>query len=105
MSGMSVLMLPVAPGQAAAALPTDLAEHVAEIRRLAKRTISDIVEIGRRLTACKDIVGHGNWQTFLDREFGWSASTALNFMRVFDLAETKSSNFTDLALPVSSLYL
>jgi hypothetical protein len=82
-----------------------LAAHVAEIRLLRKRALADIIEIGRRLTKCRDIVGHGNWQTFLDREFGWSATTALNFMRFFDLTKTKSTNFADLDLPVSSLYL
>ena len=82
-----------------------LAEHVAEIRRLGKRAIEDVIEIGRRLTVCKEIVGHGNWLSWLDREFGWSEGTALNFMHVHELAQSKSANFANLNLPVSTLYL
>ena len=37
-----------------------LAERAAEIRRLGKCVIADIIEIGRRLTECQGIVGHGN---------------------------------------------
>jgi Protein of unknown function (DUF3102) len=81
-----------------------LAAHVAEIHRQRKCFAANTIEIGRHLTECQDIVGHGNWQTFLDREFDWSAITALNFMRVFALTETESANFVDLDLPVSSLY-
>jgi Protein of unknown function (DUF3102) len=87
------------------ALDPVLAEHVSEIRRLGKRAIQDVIEIGRRLTVCKEIVGHGNWLSWLEREFGWSQATALNFMHVHELAQTKSANFTDLNLPVSTLYL
>ena len=82
-----------------------LAEHVAEIRRLGKRAIEDVIEIGRRLTECKKIVGHGNWLSWLDREFGWSEATALNFMHVHELAQSTSANFANLNLPVSTLYL
>jgi hypothetical protein len=80
-----------------------LAKHAAEIRRLGKRVVEDVIEIGGRLTECKRICGHGNWLPWLNREFGWSEDTALNFMRAHELA--KSRNFRDLSLPVSSLYL
>lgn len=82
-----------------------LAEHVAEIRRLGKRAIEDVIEIGRRLNECKEIVGYGNWLSWLDREFGWSEATALNFMHVHELALSTSANFANLNLPVSTLYL
>jgi N6-adenosine-specific RNA methylase IME4 len=66
-----------------------LAEHATAIRA--------------RLTDCKRICGHGNWLPWLDREFGWTEQTALNFIRVHEVA--KSKNFLDLNVPVSSLYL
>ena len=44
-----------------------LAEHAAEIRRLGKRTLADVIEIGARLTECKRICGHSNWLPWLDR--------------------------------------
>jgi hypothetical protein len=82
---------------------SSLAEHAASIRRLGKRVVGDIIEIGRRLTECRDIVGHGHWHDWLDAEFGWSDQTALNYMRVYEMAESK--NFLDLNIPVSALYL
>jgi Protein of unknown function (DUF3102) len=87
-------------GQASASL----AEHVAKIHRLHKRCIDDLVEIGRRLTECQRLVQHGDWLDWLETEFGWSDRTALNFMRVYDMA-VKSEKFSDLNLPISALYL
>jgi Protein of unknown function (DUF3102) len=93
--------LALAPGHQVAA---SLAEHAVEIRRLHKRRVDDLVEIGRRLTECQKLVQHGDWLDWLDAEFGWSHRSALNFMRVYGLA-SKSENFSDLNLPISALYL
>ena len=87
-------------------IPSDnriLAKHAAAIRRLGKRVVADVIEIGRLLTECKRTCRHGNWLPWLDREFGWTDDTALNFMRVYELS--KSRNFRDLSLPLSGLYL
>jgi hypothetical protein len=81
-----------------------LAEHAEAIRAAGKRVIADIIEIGWRLSECKKMLGHGNWLPWLEREFGWSDRTALNFMRVYDLSG-KSETVADLSLPVSGLYL
>ena len=56
-----------------------LAEHAAEIRRLGKRALADVIEIGARLTECKRICGHSNWLPWLDREFRWEETTAQRF--------------------------
>jgi hypothetical protein len=61
-----------------------LAEHARMIRLHGGRIISDVVEIGRRLVISKDICGHGNWLPWLEREFGWSDSTALKYMQSSD---------------------
>jgi Protein of unknown function (DUF3102) len=84
-------------------LEAALAEHATAIRALGKRVVADVIEIGRRLTDAKRICGHGNWLPWLEREFGWTDDTALNFMRAHELS--KSRNFRDLDLPVSALYL
>src|SRR5262249_17067064 len=81
-----------------------LAEHAAEIRRLGKQTVENVVEMGRRLTEAKEIAGHGNWLPWLDREFGWKEQTARNFMQAYELS-LKSPNFGDLEVPVSALYM
>jgi hypothetical protein len=81
-----------------------LARYANEIRTLRKRASSDIVEIGRMLIESKKLAGHGNWLSWLEREFQWTADTALNYMRVHDLV--KNRNFRDLSnIPVSGLFL
>jgi hypothetical protein len=80
-----------------------LAEHVNAIRALGKQAVEDVVEIGCRLTACKKLVGHGNWLPWLKHEFGWSDQTARNFMRIADLS--KSKTVLNLDLPLKALYL
>jgi hypothetical protein len=80
-----------------------LERHAKAIRELRARAARDIVGIGERLAAARNICGHGDWKPWLDREFGWSESTALNFMRVAELS--KAQRVTDLDLPLRSLYV
>jgi hypothetical protein len=87
------------PNQGAATL----AEHATAIRARGKRVVGDIIEIGRLLTECKKIAGHGGWLPWLEREFGWSDKTAERFMAVHRLG-MKFDNLSDLEVPVSSLY-
>jgi Protein of unknown function (DUF3102) len=79
-----------------------LREHADNIRVLHKRTFEQVVEIGRLLTECKKIVGHGYWLWWLESEFGWAERTARSFMSVFN--RFKSADFADLDLSVSVLY-
>jgi hypothetical protein len=80
-----------------------LAEHAAVIRTLGKRVVGDVVEIGRRLTECQSIVSHGHWHDWLDAQFGWSDQSALNYMRVYEMA--KSKNFLNLDISISALHI
>jgi DUF3102 family protein len=81
-----------------------LTEHVDAIRKLGKRVVEDVIEIGRRLADCHDNhLAHGQWLPWLKEEFGWTDQTARNFINVYE--QSKSKNFLDLNLPVSSLYL
>ena len=82
-----------------------LAEHAESIRKLGKRVIADVIEIGQRLSECKRILGHGNWLPWITREFRWSERTARNFISAFEFAQSKSASFADLAIDVSSVYL
>ena len=81
-----------------------LSEHANKIRRLGKRAVENVIEIGRRLAECKQLLGHGNWSAWLARQFGWSERQAERFMRVCELAG-KSDNLSDLEIPLSALYL
>jgi hypothetical protein len=100
----SGVVLPPTSGAEVAKTATILAEHADEIRRLYKRTIGDIVEIGRRLIAAKPLAGHGNWLPWLKREFGWKEQSARNFMNVAELA-AKSPTVGDLNINFRGLYL
>jgi hypothetical protein len=92
-----------APTAVTVVVVNPLAEHAAEIRRLHKRVIADVIEIGRRLTECKKIVGHGAWLPWLTREFSWSDRTARNFMQLFELS--KLETVSNLKVPLRVLYL
>ena len=80
-----------------------MTEHADAIRRLGKQTIENVVEIGRRLTECKRICGHGNWLPWLEREFGSTEMTATRFINVYEMS--KSNKLLDLDLPISAIYL
>jgi hypothetical protein len=75
------------PGVAVAATITKtddefLREAADHIRSRMSRTAEDIVEMGRKLIAVKDHVGHGNFLPWIEREFGMSGDTAARFMNV-----------------------
>jgi DUF3102 family protein len=82
----------------------ELAEHAAVIKALGKRVVADVIEIGARLTECKRIAGHDNWLPWLDREFGWSISTAENYINLHKLS-SKFPTVGNLDLDMRSLYL
>jgi hypothetical protein len=82
---------------------TFLIYSAGQIKELCKKTRENIVAIGRCLTQCQKHLDHGAWLPWLKSEFGWSDQTARNFMRVYEMS--KSKNFLNLDLPVSSLYL
>jgi hypothetical protein len=81
-----------------------LAEHATEIRKLRKRAVGDIIEIGKHLIAAKALAGHGNWLPWLEREFGWKEQSARNFMNVAEMA-AKSPTVGDLDIDFRGLYL
>ena len=101
-SGAQGVVIP--PNDIRAADRAALDQHVAEIRLLIKRAGADILEIGRRLVECKKLVGHGNWLSWLDLQFGWDERTAQRFMSVYEFAG-KSDKLSDLSIGVSALYL
>lgn len=77
-------------------------EHTGEIRRLARRSAEDIVEIGERLMEVKAALQHGDFGDWVKAEFGWSYEAAKKFMQV--ARQFKTVNFTDLQIAPSALY-
>jgi hypothetical protein len=82
-----------------------LTRHAEAIRELRQRTARDIIKIGEHLTRARKICGHGNWRPWLEREFGWTDDTALNFMNVYRWSEANPERIRNLALPWRSIYL
>src|SRR6516225_5407498 len=85
------------------AKPT-LAEHAAEIRKLGKQTVENVIEIGRRLAECKRIVGYGYWLSWLESEFAWSVDTAEKFIQLAALSD-EIPKLSEFKIPLSGLYL
>lgn len=81
-----------------------VAQHVESIRQLHRRSVANIIEIGRRLSECKQLLGHGHWQPWLQREFKWSERTARNYILLYEYFG-KTESVADLAIDLSSLYL
>jgi hypothetical protein len=61
-----------------------------------------LVEIGFRLTEAKELVGHGNWLLWLERNFRWTERTAQRYMSVYELV-AKYDIMSDLDLPMTTL--
>jgi DUF3102 family protein len=90
----------------AAAADSVLAQHAIEIRRLGRRLIDDLIEIGRRLADAKKRIGHGFYLEWLEREFSWSHDQAARFIRLFELSQTnKFRELRNLRVSASSLFL
>src|SRR5262245_36236338 len=60
-------------------------KHASEIRQLESCLLGNAIDIGRRLTICRELLkGGGTWRAWLQAEFGWSKSTAYNFIHIYD---------------------
>jgi hypothetical protein len=81
-----------------------LDEHAEAIRAAGKRTIENILEIGRRLAEAKKLLGYGNWLPWLEREFGWSEDTAERLIALHALRR-QIPHVAELSIPISGLYL
>jgi hypothetical protein len=65
-----------------------------KIRRLGKKTIENLIEIGRYLHEVNELLPHGQWGVWLQAEFAWSETSARRFMDIFMLFE--SANLANL---------
>lgn len=59
----------------------DIQRITTEILVLKQQTAVNIVEIGRRLIQAKEMLPHGQWGRWLEKEVEFSDRTARNFMR------------------------
>src|SRR5262249_20975723 len=76
-------LVPVVVGFNYDLLEAKVAERVRSsadrIRERVRKTVEDIIEVGRDLLAAKEALEHGQFGPWLKAEFGWSERTAQNF--------------------------
>lgn len=79
-------------------------QRTSEIKSLAKRVASDIVEIGGKLADVRGRLKNGKFKDWLDAEFPhWGQRSAYNFMKVWE--EYGSADFAIDGIAPSALYL
>ena len=56
-----------------------------EILEFGRRSLADIIEIGRRLVRCRELLKpQGCWLAWIKTKFGWSRAHADNLIAVFE---------------------
>ncbi len=61
------------------------------------RIVEDVIEIGRQLIAVKKMLEHGQFQKWIEEEFGWGETTVRNFINVARYLGDKSATVAHLA--------
>ncbi|MGF1523898.1 MAG: DUF3102 domain-containing protein [Leptolyngbyaceae cyanobacterium] len=79
-------------------------QKTGEIRERLRRSAQDIWEIGQRLVEVRAQLKHGQFESWLKNEFGWSRRTAYNFIGVYE-AFRESASFAQIDIATSALYL
>ncbi|MEL6382091.1 MAG: DUF3102 domain-containing protein [Cyanobacteria bacterium J06626_18] len=79
-------------------------QKTGEIRERLRRSAQDIWEIGQRLVEVRAQLKHGQFESWLKDEFGWSRRTAYNFIGVYE-AFRESASFAQIDIATSALYL
>jgi hypothetical protein len=85
---------------------TRLDHHAQRIRDLVNDARKAIIEIGNELIAAKSEMEHGEWLPWLQSNFGWSESSAQNYMnvaRAFGKSPTVG-DLTGIAIEGRALY-
>ena len=73
-----------------------------EIRKGARRTIDEVVAIGKSLSEAKERLGHGLFLKWIKTEFNWTPRTAQRCMNVYHLC--KSDTVSHLQIDLGALY-
>src|SRR5262249_30109316 len=82
-----------------------LAEHAEAIRGLSRRAMGDIIEIGRHLAECRDILKEDpRWRVWLKDELRSSPQTAGRLIQIYTLSKDVP-RLEHLDLPLSAVYL
>lgn len=105
---MTAITKKPAPGKVG---DNSLAAIAVQILALEKRSISNIVEIGRLLELAGEQCEHGEYGDWLKANFSWSSKTAYRYRGIYELSLEYSEknchvdNFGDLDISISALHL
>lgn len=92
-----------------ASLEADIALQVQKavhrIRQTVKRTLEDLIVVGKDLLEVKAALPHGQFGHWLHAEFGWTERTARNFMTVALRFGPKTEMISDLHIAPTAAYL
>ncbi len=80
-------------------------QRTEQIKRLARRTTYDLIDIGHYLIEVKEKLGHGNFYNWLLAEFNWSPRSATRFINVARRFGDQSVTLADLNILPSALYV
>jgi Protein of unknown function (DUF3102) len=84
---------------------TGLVQIARAIKALEKKTIQNVVEIGKLLHQASEKCEHGEYAAWLKSEFEWSDQTALNYRYVFKLTQKPNNlDFAKLDISISAVY-
>jgi len=82
-----------------------LAQKKGEVRAQSRVIVAGIVMIGRILAETKEEVGHGKYEKWVREELGFSPSTALNYVRSYELFKSVTGyGFEPPQIDARSLY-
>lgn len=85
--------------------PDQQLDRLAEDTRMRlKRTAKDIWQIGENLVKAREILGHGDFLPWIDKEFGMKQRSAYRFMNVAENLKGKFANLANLEIPISIIY-
>lgn len=79
-------------------------QRTKELKERLQRTAQDIWEIGQKLADVRSRLKHGEFEAWLEAEFGWSRRTAYNFIRVYE-AFQEDAKFAQTNIAPSALYI
>jgi hypothetical protein len=81
---------------------TSLEKIATQIKVLEKKSIANIVEIGRLLTQVRDQLEHGQFGSWLQDNFSWSLRTSARYREVYELS--KSIDLSTLNISLSAVH-
>jgi hypothetical protein len=85
----------------------DVAKILERIRHRLRKSVKDMIDIGRDLNVIKTRLGHGPFLPFIEKQLGMKSRTAERFMQAAKFADEFTDGRIDMMsnLPANTIYL